>query len=216
MIEKSDPALTRPVLVVVEGEHDVQFMRRISRTLHQHRPELPDLVQLETAGQIVFVPTGGDLRSWAQRLAALPHPQFFLCDRETPAVAAQRHPLIEALNQRPACAARLTAMRACENYLHSSAVREVCSIAIEINDDDDVAELLARKVLELTRGPNWEALPRRGRTRLRNRIKRTLNTVAVERMTPALLSERDPASEVAGWLQAVASLLSSTETRKTT
>jgi len=211
MTEKSDPALTRPVLVVVEGEHDAQFLRRISRTLHQHRPQLPDLAQFETAGQVVFVPTGGDLRSWAQRLAALPHPQFFLCDRETPPVTAQRQPLVEALNQRPACAARLTTKRACENYLHPEAILEACSVAIEINDDDDVAALLARKVLELTRGPDWEALPRRGRTQLRNRIKRTLNTAAVERMTPALLSERDPASEVPGWLEAIACLLSSTK-----
>ena len=46
----------------------------------------------------------------------------------------------------------------------------------------------------------------RAQRRLINHAKRWLNAVAVEEMTAALLHERDPAGEVLGWFQTIASL----------
>ena len=49
----------------------------------------------------------------------------------------------------------------------------------------------------------WEELFRRTQTRRRNRVKRWLNTKAVDRMTPQRLAERDPKGEVRSWLEAM-------------
>jgi len=53
-------------LVVVEGRHDVVFLRTLSRTLHAIDPAIPDLGSLEQAGKLVFLPFGGgDVLAWA-------------------------------------------------------------------------------------------------------------------------------------------------------
>jgi len=54
------------LLVVVEGQHDVTFLRGIGRILRADDPILPDLGKLERAGAIVMLPVGGgDLLAWA-------------------------------------------------------------------------------------------------------------------------------------------------------
>lgn len=197
----SDPAPPGPALIVTEGKHDIEFLKRISRMLHGHDPRVPNLGQLEAEGKLLFLPVGGgDLSAWACRLAALPHPLFFLFDRETAPIRAERQVLVEALNRKPWCAAFLTSLRAAENYLHASAILAATSMRVEVGDDDDVAQLLALKILELTGGLPWGSLSRRSRTRLCNQIKRVLNTTVVEHLTPDLLAERDPRGEVRHWL----------------
>lgn len=199
-----DPAPPGPVLVVTEGKHDIEFLKRISRMLHGHDARVPHLGTLEAEGKLLFLPGGGgDLNAWATRFAALPHPRFFLFDRETAAVRAERQALVEALNRKPWCAAFLTSLRAAENYLHPSAILAATGVHVAVGDDDDVARLLALKVLELTSGQPWESLSRRARTRLCNQIKRVLNTTVVEHMTPGLLAERDPRGEVHHWLMTI-------------
>ena len=47
------------VLFVVEGIHDIHFLRRISGILNEGNPQLPKLGALEQAGELIFVPTGG-------------------------------------------------------------------------------------------------------------------------------------------------------------
>src|SRR5271163_4291693 len=89
------------VLAVVEGVHDIAFLRRISRLLHAQDSQLPDLGVLEAEGRLVFVPAGGDLQAWADRLAALPQRQFFLFDRETAPTSADRATLVRSLNRQP-------------------------------------------------------------------------------------------------------------------
>ena len=209
MIENVGPASSGPGLIVTEGRHDVEFLKRVSRMLHTHDPRLPDLVQLESQSQVVFIPAGGDLRAWPRRLAPLPQPQFYLFDRETAPTSAERQTIVQAINRRPHCRAFLTTKRATENYLHASAIRDACSVAIEVDDESDIPELLACKVVDLTAGPAWVSLSRRGRNRLRNRIKKTLNTVAVDQMTPSLLAERDPTGEVVNWLTVIAQIIPS-------
>jgi putative ATP-dependent endonuclease of OLD family len=209
MIERS--ARPGPVLAIVEGSHDIQFLRRISRLLHGQDEHLPDLGTLETEGRLVFIPTGGELQAWADRLAALPQPQFFLIDREAPPASIAREVLVRTLNQQPGRVAYLTSKRASENYLHPSAVLETTGMVVEFDDASDVPDLLASKVVALTGTPARATLSRRGRTRLRNRLKKVLNTIVVEAMTMARVAERDPDGEVAGWLRAIASMIDSAE-----
>lgn len=196
------------LLVVVEGQHDVSFLRSISKTLHSADPTLPDLGDLQRVGAIVLLPVGGgDVVSWADRMAALRLPEFHLLDREVPPATKRRQQAVEIVNERPNCQACLTRKRALENYLHPLAVKEVSGLDLIFGDDDDVADMVARACFEpQDHELKWVELPGRARKRYREIAKRWLNRQAVARMTPALLDERDPQGEVRDWLRAISRL----------
>ncbi|HVC96462.1 MAG TPA: ATP-dependent endonuclease [Pirellulales bacterium] len=197
------------LLVVVEGQHDVTFLRGISRILHADDPMLPDLGKLERVGVLVILPVGGgDLVAWAARMAALGLPEFHLLDREVPPATERRQQAAEIVNQRPSCRACVTNKRAIENYLHPLAVQEVSSLDMTFGDEEDVADLVARLCFERQDHElPWEDLPGRAKKRCRETAKRWLNRQAVERMTPRLVDERDPDGEVRGWLEAIGEMV---------
>ena len=133
----------RPVLVLVEGVHDVEFLSRISTIMHREDPRLPDLPALSTQGQLIFLPVGGggDLEPWIRRLAALGLPEVHIYDRELPPLTELRERTVAAINLRPRCRAFLTHKRNLENYLHAEAVRDATGITIAITDHISVAEV---------------------------------------------------------------------------
>lgn len=197
------------LLLVVEGRHDIVFLRTLSRTLHAADASIPDLAALEAGGELVFMPIGGgDVLAWADRLASLHVPELHLYDRETPPETELRQQAAALVNQRRNCRAFVTGKRALENYIHPHCIREISGLELSYGDDDDVAELVARGCHERSRKPPaWEALPGRARKRFRERAKRWLNRLAVELMTPDLLAASDPAGEIHNWLQTAAELL---------
>jgi hypothetical protein len=94
-----------------------------------------------------------------------------------------------------------------ENYLHCDAVLEARGIEVQFTDDDDLADLVAERCfLRQHPGAGWRELSARARRRLRNRAKTWLNTLAVDRMTVARFSERDPVGEINSWLRIVAEM----------
>jgi hypothetical protein len=196
------------VVLVVEGIHDIEFLRRISRVLHADNQRLPDLGAMEQAGQLLFLPSGGgDVRAWAQRLAVLAVPQVYLLDRELPPETDVRLQAAAIVNQRVNCRGFVTEKRALENYLDPSVLLEVRGIDLLFGDQDDVPELVARVCCSTdTARPTWDDLSSRARKRYRDRAKRWLNREAVDRMTPELQAQRDPSGEVKGWLAAIAGL----------
>jgi len=93
-VVRNPPAPLRPKLcLVVEGRHDIEFLKRIGAVLHDDDPSLPDLAGLERAGDVLFLPSGGgDFRPWSSRLAPLGLAEFHLYDRKSlpkPSVAAR-------------------------------------------------------------------------------------------------------------------------------
>ncbi len=200
------------VLVLVEGPNDIQFLRRISAILHADDPTIPDLSNMERRNELVFVPFGGgDLRLWSFRLAGLGSSEFHLYDRDMPPHTESRQEAVDIVNLRPKCRAVLTRKRHLENYLHPRAVCEASGIHAEFSDEDYVADILARHSYD--RRPDqmpWSELPARTRKRRRDKVKKWLNTDAVERMTSSLLAERDPDGEVRSWLAMIAELASET------
>lgn len=200
----------RNVLVVVEGQNDIEFLRRISAILHATEPQVPDLNVLERRGHIVFVPTGGGpLWPWSFRLAHLGRPEFHLYDREVPPETEIRREVAQVVNLRPRCHAVLTGKRSLENYLHPAAIYEARGVVIDIADDAPVADQVARRLYEQEEGHRlWSELPPRTRRRRRNRAKQWLNTGAVDRMTPQRLAERDPDGDVRSWLATIARMTS--------
>ncbi|HEV3020849.1 MAG TPA: ATP-dependent endonuclease [Pirellulales bacterium] len=205
------PTNERPlasVVLVVEGMHDMEFLRRISRVLHAGNQRLPDLGVMEQAGQLLFLPSGGgDVRAWAQRFAVLSVPRVYLFDRELPPETGVRLQAAAIVNQRANCRGFVTAKRAPENYLHASVLLEIRGIDLAFGDQDDVPERVARDCCakDPSHAP-WEELTSRARRRLRDRAKRWLNREAVDRMTPERQAQRDPNGEVRGWLATIAEL----------
>jgi hypothetical protein len=52
----SSPSSTPRLIVVVEGRHDIEFLRRISSILYAPQPSLPDLTTVERRDELLFVP----------------------------------------------------------------------------------------------------------------------------------------------------------------
>lgn len=196
------------LLVVVEGPHDVEFLRRISLMLHAVEPSLPDLTDLERRGLLVFVPFGGgDSLPWTFRLAGLRRREFYLFDRDVPPATEARQRAAELVNWRPGCCAVVTSKRSLENYLDPRAVFEVSGLQVAFSDDDDVADVVARaRYGRQDPQKPWDELPGRTRKRRRNKVKKWLNTKAVDRMTPERLRQRDPEGEIRSWLGTIARL----------
>jgi hypothetical protein len=206
---KQDVPARAILLVVLEGQHDIAFLTRISRLRHAADATLPDLLALEREERLIFVPAGGgDFRPWLLRLGPLGCNEFHLYDREAPPVTEERLLWAARINARPRCQAIVTQKRSLENYLHPAAIAEASGLHLQFGDTDDVAELAASAAFG-NRGADvaWEALPSRARRRLRNQAKGWLNTVAADRMTLTRLAERDPADEIGGWLVAIAGLV---------
>ena len=170
------------------------------------QPQLPNLEAIERRGGLIFVPYGGDPLLWTHRLSNLNLPEFHLLDREAPPETDTRRRAAEIVNLRPRCRATVTAKRSLECYLHPDAVFEASGINVDFSDQDPVAELVARRRRNSDRQMPWEDLPQRTRRRQCARVKKWLNTRAVERMTPARLAERDPDGEVVSWLRTIARL----------
>jgi hypothetical protein len=208
LVFRGAPPTLPGIFVVVEGQNDIEFLRRISTMLHAADPCLPDLAAMEQRRELIFVPCGGgDSRSWAWRLAGRAPAEFHLLDRDVPPATEARRQMADIVNSRPQCRAVLTRLRALENYIHPAAVFEVSGLQVEFSGDDHVADLVARLAHERHEGRlSWESLPPRARKRRRDKTKAWLNTRAVERMTPQRLAERDPEGEVRSWLGAIAHL----------
>lgn len=199
------------LLLVVEGLNDAEFLRRISLMLHAAEGELPNLAQMEHSGELIFVPFGGGhVRAWAHRLAPLGRAEFHLYDRELPPETELREQAAETVNRRHRCKAVLTQKRSLENYLHPDAIFAAGSITVSFDDFDCVAELTARELYRQRPGETaWQLQPRRSQSRMANRAKRWLNTIAVEHMTPELLADRDRDCEIISWMAAINELLAS-------
>ena len=195
------------VLVLVEGMHDIEFLRRISLVLREADPRLPDLAQMERNQELIFVPTGGTPAAWSDRLSALGVPEFHLVDAETSPTTQARQQIAATINRRPQCRAFVTSHRSLENYLHPTAIDNVSWLKIEFGGTDDVPALVAQGSYEgFSPTTPWNELSPRARKRGCERAKRWLNTDAVEAMTPALLAERDPHGEITTWLATIAEL----------
>jgi hypothetical protein len=198
-----------PVLFVVEGKNDIEFLKRISTLLHQHDQTLPDLNLLERQGRIVFVPFGGGrISDWTDRLAPLGCSELHLYDCEVPPETELRRKAAEAVNSRKNCHAFVTAKRSIENYLHPSAILSSEGISVEYDDFNPAADFVAKAIYKRdVDGVAWEFLPRRSRKRRINRVKSRLNSTAVEAMTFDMLHERDPDGEIISWLVAIRGFL---------
>lgn len=211
MIESNDSVAEtrhRPVIVVVEGQFDIEFLRRISRTLHAADSAVPNLTTEETDGNVILVPFGGGGHAeWISRFQSLRLPEFHLFDRETSPETENRLATAAAINVRPGCRAVVMRRRSLENYLHPEAITDAFDVSVAFTPQCPVVQRLAT---ELHRSGSfavpWQELSRKGQHRLFNRLKRRLNTTAADHMTVARIQQADPAGEIHSWLATITRL----------
>lgn len=198
-----------PLLVVVEGLYDVGFIKHISAILHQSDPAIPDLNTLETERRVAVVSLGGGgSSSWSHRFAGLGLMEFHLLDREIPPETDNRRAAAIATNCRPYCRAVLTNRRGMENYLDATLIHETLGVEVSFGPDDDVATVVARRIFELGHPiVRWEGLVPSAKKRLRERVKRLLNTRFLSRMTIADIDRNGGADDFRRWFGIIAEML---------
>jgi putative ATP-dependent endonuclease of OLD family len=202
--EATSSSQLKPVLLLVEGRYDIQFLTRLSNKLHQADSQVPDLEALQGSGKLLFIPTGGNPQLWTDRLAPLGCSEIHLYDRESEAASAERLQAAAIVNGRANCIAYVTSKRSLENYLHPQAIEVSGGGEFEFDDFEDVGELVARDWHARTPQPLfWSELTARARSRLTQRAKKWLNSTAVQAMTAELLEQRDPQQELRTILRSV-------------
>jgi len=202
------------LFIGIEGPNDINFLKIISRILKQAGEQVPDLIDLEEKGHIIFIPEGGsNLLLWTSRLKGLNRPEFHIFDyNAVPPNKSTNQQAVDEINRREGCAAVLTGKLELENYLHPDAIKAVRSeVEISFGDYDDVPELVAKSVHESSESDKeWPELDEKAKAKKISSAKYWLNTKAVEAMTPTLLSERDPNKDIRDWLMRMNELLKQT------
>lgn len=197
----------------VEGRNDINFLRLISKILHDEGEDIPDLGQAEDMSHLVFVPLGGSsLDLWVSRLEGFNRPEFHLMDRDTQPPEEPRYKtLAEQMNCRDNCTAWHTGKRELENYIHKDLiVADYPNYAGTGDDFEDVPLLFAQAVHE-TSGSNrsWTEILSDPETlgKKVSHAKKRLNTEYAEKMTPELLTRVDSNNDVRIWLKTVGAAL---------
>lgn len=192
----------------VEGVNDINFLQQLSLALIADGVDIPDLLELEDKGQIVFIPCGGsNLTLWTYRLAHLNTPELHIFDGDKP----ENYTCAELIGTRGEnCVGYCTKKLEMENYLHPVAIESARKDAsgLEFGDRDDVPYLVARRINDAspTAAP-WDELPEKKQKQKASHAKKWLNLEATRHMTQKLLSERDPEGEVLSWFWKIAELL---------
>jgi len=196
----------------VEGRNDINFLRGISKVLHDAGEDVPDLSTAENDGHLVFVPLGGsNMDLWTSRLKGLNRPEFYLIDRDNPPPQEPKYQAIAEILKERGCTVWITEKRECENYIHPSLITaQVSNYAGSGDDFEDVPLLLAQAVHEAsgTDVPWQDVLNDQDKLGKKNsRAKQRLNSEFVASMTPDLLTNLDSKNEVRTWLKAIGAAL---------
>ena len=107
------------VFLGVEGKHDIEFLKRISKILSSSEQDISDLEKAETNGELVFIPLGGSsLELWVSRLSNLNIDEVYLTDRDNPPPAEPKYKKTVDEWRAAGHIAIITSKRELENYLH--------------------------------------------------------------------------------------------------
>ena len=90
----------------------------------------------------------------------------------------------------------MTLKREMENYIHSQVVQELFGVQIDIDDTMDIST----EISNIIRATDPEGFSPQT-------VKKKLNKIGAARMTLELLQNRDPQSEVLGWLREISEII---------
>ena len=195
------------VLLYVEGNHDVNALKRYSKILSEHDPAILNLNSTDCVGYVI---TGGSaLKHYLEQkhLDGLGKPEVHVYDND---IQSYRD-AVQAINddQNPSKVAFNTVKNELENYLHPDAIEEAYAaqgtqaVAIgDITDQMDVPAEVAKKFNELNAN-NWDELSEEKKKEKASDKKKSLNTIVVEKMTVERLEQNGGYADIHSWLSAV-------------
>ncbi|WP_444903607.1 ATP-binding protein [Microbulbifer sp. CnH-101-E] len=201
-----NPSERVKALVYVEGNHDVNALKRYSKILNEYDPDIINLMQSKTIGYVI---TGGSaLKHYIDQkhLDGLGKPEIHIYDSDVGSYVTAVQKINDENN--PIKVAFNTEKLELENYLHHEAIIEAYAekgTHIELaalGDQDDVPMLVAQ-AMNVAINNNWDELPSEKQKELSSNKKKLLNITAVEKMTIERIIERGGYDEIASWLSAI-------------
>ncbi len=201
-----NPSERVKALVYVEGNHDVNALKRYSKILNEHNPDIINLMDSEAIGYVI---TGGSaLKHYINQkhLDGLGKPEIHIYDSDVGSYVTAVQKINEENN--PIKVAFNTEKLELENYLHHEAIVEAYAEngtqieLVEIQDQDDVPMLVA-KSMNVAINNNWDELSHEKQKELSSNKKKSLNTAAVEKMTIERIAQRGGYDEIVSWLAEV-------------
>ncbi len=195
------------VLVYVEGNNDVNALKRYSQTMCT---EDNNIVNLMTSEKVGYVITGGSaLKHYIEQrhLHGLGKPEVHIYDNDVDEYRTAVQRINDEGNENKI--AFNTTKRELENYLHHSAIVQAYEnngtngVPLESIEDDMDAPLEVARCLNVITNNNWDDLEDEKKKELASNKKHFLNTFAVESMTVELIKDRGGYEEISVWLGAI-------------
>jgi putative ATP-dependent endonuclease of OLD family len=195
------------VLLYIEGNYDIEALKRYSHILNADNPTILDLSTSIEVGYVIT--SGSGLKHYIKHkhLEGLGKPSVHIYDNdvseyrtEVNRITAENNPNKKAFN---------TTKLELENYLHHEAILEAYQetginnlILNQIADTMDVPNYVAEQLYSRD-GADWSALQDKDKKDKASDKKKFLNTKAVEKMTPLRLRERGGYDELCLWLNTI-------------
>ena len=205
-----NPADKVRVLLYVEGNNDIQALKRYSLMMHT---DDDTIINLEQTEYVAYVITGGSsLKHYIEEgyLRGLGKAEVHIYDNDKPEYRAE----IQRIEDDPDERKRgfNTAKLELENYLHHEAIIEcyqengVNGLTLtEIEDGVDIPHFVAEALYTHT-GGNWEDLEPKKQKEKADARKKVLNSCAVDKMTVERLRMRNGYDELKSWFDMINSL----------
>ena len=184
------------VLIYVEGNHDVNALKRYSRILHDDDNNILNLDGSDKVGLKHYIEQ--------KHLSGLGKPEVHIYDNDV----SEYRTAVTRINaeNNPKKAAYNTEKLELESYLHHEAIIEAYAengttgvTLEEITDQIDVPLEVAKKINE-TGNNDWNTLDPDKKKDLASRKKKLLNTKAVEKMNVNRIRAREGYNEIRSWL----------------
>ena len=202
-----NPAEKIQVLLYVEGNHDVNALKRYSSILHAADPQIIDLANSEKVGYVI---TGGSaLKHYIElkHLEGLGKPEVHIYDNDVP---DYRRAVATINNENnPNKIAYNTTKLELENYLHHEAILDgyrangINDLNLNgLTDNQDVPLYIAEQMNKRSSN-NWDTLDEEKQKELASGKKKFLNTVAVEHMTIDRLNDRNSYNDLVQWFNSI-------------
>lgn len=196
-----NPADKITKLLFVEGNHDVNALKRYSKLLNSHNASI---IPLDDRQDIAIVISGGScLKFYVDNkyLDGLGKPEVHIYDNDI----AEYREYVAKINREENKKGFNTIKMELENYLSKEAIEE--SYALngltinhpDITDDMDVPNIVAQTLQNSSNGRAWDDLTDEEQKKKESKCKKHLNTIAVEKMTIERLANRNGLDEISQW-----------------
>ncbi|MFB6307068.1 MAG: ATP-binding protein [Flavobacteriales bacterium] len=207
-----DPRDKVNLLVFLEGNNDINALMRYSSILAEYDDDILDLSNRDDIG---YVLTGGSsLKHYVDRglLENLNKPQIHIYDNDDPQYKERIGEINDTENEDKK--GFLTPDLEMENFLDKEAVKEAFQEyeGIELNIVDlngfKVPEYIAKERNKINGVHSWDNFSEKKKEKKIDQVKKSLSTIAVEKMSKQRIDAAPGSNELKRWLREISSYCS--------